>query len=500
MSPRRSQIGLAAVVGAWALVCSAVLAVEKAAAPAAESASRTIAIDANLGDWPEGKRIAADDRFIYVRLLTESPITPQANEYPLVLRIDLDGNPQTGRRATWRADEPMGVDLEVQFSPPKSPSRSRNRGRKDPRDEMALRIAVFDGESESIELAPGDVDFMIAPSYLADDFELRLSRELAEKVTGIRIGPELRASFVALPKPSQAESLATLELDVPAATGGLDHAQATLPAREKDSVRVISYNMLREATVSKAPAFGRLLRAIGPDVFLLQEWPRGKGATEGWFRENVDRDVKWHVIAKDDVTVVSRFALTSLFAGNGPDEPRVLGVRVATPGGPLLVASMHLKCCGGAAGREEEKRMDEARWINERLQDSNRKERLPMVIGGDLNLVGTVRPREVLRQGVDGGQDLKVADGLTLGDTAFYTWRDYAYFYSPHRIDWLLYSGTSLEPTSCFVLDPGRLPEKELERIQVRRDDGLASDHLPLVLDVRFLNPAAQGETAAQAP
>src|SRR5262249_45628617 len=145
-------------------------------------------------------------------------------------------------------------------------------------------------------------------------------------------------------------------------------SDASLPAAVPNTVRLLTYNMLGTATFEKPAAFGRLLRALKPDILLLQEWPRGASASEGWFRESVDTSVKWHAEAGHDVAVISRFDLSPVFAEDEIGKPRALAGRVETPLGPLLVVSTHLKCCGGPDGREEKQRQREARSINDRLR------------------------------------------------------------------------------------------------------------------------------------
>jgi exonuclease III len=459
---------------------------EDVASAASGGSQHTIIIDADLGEWQPREIVACDDRFVYLRLKLEEPLVLQQNGEKFAIQLDLDANSKTGRQPARQVDRPLGVDLEVQFWSAKTLDPDERR-RPPSGDSNAIRVATFTRDSATLDLGPGDIDLMYAPTYLASDFELRFSRELAERLTGVGIGPTLRGAFVATAVPPERQhALETFELVVPPARETA-LADVSLPAAAENSVRIVSYNMLGTATFAKAEAFGRLLKALKPDVLLLQEWPRGAPATEGWFRQYVGAGKSWHAVTANDVAIVSRFEIWPLFtAGEFRDQKVVVG-RVETPAGRLLAVSTHLKCCGSPTSREEMKRREEARTINSRLSKLGAGERLPLVIGGDMNLVGTREPISLLSAGLDAnGSNLRAAEGLTLGDTAFYTWRDHTQGYSPARLDWLLYSGSSLEATECFAFDPGRLSSAALERTGVRRDDGEASDHLPLVLDVRL--------------
>ena len=108
-----------------------------------------------------------------------------------------------------------------------------------------------------------------------------------------------------------------------------------------------------------------------------------------------------------------------------------------------------------------------------------------MVLGGDLNLVGTRIPLEELADDMDAdGSDLMPAPARVLGDRTFYTWRNADTPFPPGRLDWLVYSDATLRTANSFVLDTAKLSDAVLKRAGLRRDDSLCSDHLPVVVDV----------------
>jgi len=74
---------------------------------------------------------------------------------------------------------------------------------------------------------------------------------------------------------------------------------------------------------------------------------------------------------------------------------------------------------------------------------------------------------------------------MVLGDRAAYTWIQPWSRFSPGRLDWLLYDGSQATAARAFALDVPRLDDAARTAAGLERDDGAASDHLPLVLDLR---------------
>ena len=165
---------------------------------------------------------------------------------------------------------------------------------------------------------------------------------------------------------------------------------------------------------------------------------------------------------------------------------RFAGALVSTPLGYLAASSVHLKCCGSSGSPEDQMRISEAGAINRSLAEALSMEPAALrIIGGDLNLVGSRPPLDVLRNGLDAdGSDLEIADARDLGDSAYITWREDGNAFSPGRLDWAVYSGSAVRTARCFVLDARLLSDRALEVNGLDRTDADASDHLPLVVDL----------------
>jgi endonuclease/exonuclease/phosphatase family metal-dependent hydrolase len=169
-------------------------------------------------------------------------------------------------------------------------------------------------------------------------------------------------------------------------------------------------------------------------------------------------------------------------------DVRFVAAMADTPLGAVLVSSLHLKCCGSSDGPEDLRRAGEAYAINSALRDIIAKQRpVTTVIAGDFNLVGSDRPMEIMRSGLDADRsDLLAAPALVWGDRARYTFRDIAGPFQPGALDYVVVGDASVEVARSFVLDtsllsPGALRQMGLQDAQ----DGAVSDHLPTVVDLR---------------
>ena len=109
-----------------------------------------------------------------------------------------------------------------------------------------------------------------------------------------------------------------------------------------------------------------------------------------------------------------------------------------------------------------------------------------VVLGGDINLVGSRDPLDLMAERLDAdGTDLAPAQASTPGASAFYTRCREASSFAPGRLDWNLYSDSTLEVINAFMMDTTRFSNHSLAAYELKCEDSRASDHLPLVVDVR---------------
>ncbi len=464
-----------------------------------------IRIDGELHDWPRDRIALADAQFVYLRFNPGDPLdTLQANDETLVVLLDMDGSVLSGSR-----DEPwgegLGVDLEIQFSP-------LDAERGTPRSGVSL--ALVDARGRRTPISHADADFLFSPTVASDWYEMRVSRQIP-LMPGWRAGVQADAvrplhgdaSSTSRERPTgpygagvifmldgqgrQIGSLPAFRFALPAPAPEHTPAPIAPPARRMDAIRVMSMNVLRSSPLRNPDPFVRMIRAMNPDVVLFQEFDADPAEVTRWLGEHLGEDWRADGFGEHGVLIASRGPITPLLDEairvEGEGRPvRAFAARVRTPIRDSVVVSVHLKCCGSARGEEEARRQREARAINAALVRAAVVDPQVRVIAGDLNLVGTRAPLDLLRRGLDlDGSDLAVAPAMVVDDAASYTWRDAASPFSPGRLDWIVYSDSSADLASAFVLDTTRLAPEVLATLGLEREDSLASDHLPVIVDLR---------------
>ncbi|MEM1071444.1 MAG: endonuclease/exonuclease/phosphatase family protein [Planctomycetota bacterium] len=450
----------------------------------------TIAVDGNISDWPFEHAAVADEHYLYLRFQADRVVTLQANDEALMIQLDADADPDTGRR-----DGALGIDLTITFSPIEQDGSTRG----------GTRIEAIDRNGTATAIPAAALDITIAPTHASDWFEIRVARRIASAgvlpnsgllsagaVAGRVVLFDTRGRPVAAAEP--------FRLDVvPAAfTAPLD--AILVPERSLDAVRIVAYNVLNNAPDTAPEPFSRMFRAMDPDIVLVQEWyDKPAEQLAEWFNTNLPIDGSWSAVTSQGrgVAVVSRYELQPL----GPpavtirpeDEARTVRLAAAlvdTPVGIIAAASVHLKCCGGLDSREDTIRTAEAHAIAKALDQA--LEGIgphARVIGGDYNLVGGTAPLRAITKDMDlDGSDLDIAEPYVLGDPTLYTWTDARSRFLPGRLDYIVYSGANLTAERAFVFDPARLDASALDAMNLDVLDARQSDHRPIVIDVQAEN------------
>ena len=480
MTPPRSRT-LAATL---ALLPLAACSVAPPVTPDESFPEAAVVLDGSVHDWPEDAALVADAHYLYFRVAAGDDAL-QASPTTVALWIDLDADASTGYvRSSPPPARDMGIDLEIQFSP------------AGPDGQPGLGVAIYalgPGGGRT-EIGHDEADFMFTPTYAAEWHEGRISRAIldTEALAGVGDTGEATAMVVVLeggmPSTMWSDAFGTT---MPASEGARPPSFAVVPAHEPGTIRVMSWNVLRDSPIENAAPFARVIDAADPDIVLLQEWDYTGPQLEGWFTALVDAPRGWHAVASDawGVALVSRHRVERLghdLEIDGNDVRFVAGV-VSTPLGPVAVGSAHLKCCGPAGGPEDARRAAEAALISESLGSWAGDAGVGLrVVAGDLNLVGTRTPLDDLRAGLDAdGSDMDVVETYVLGDAAAYTWSDAESPFSPGRLDYAVASDATMEVVRAFVLDTRRLSDEALARMGLQRGDSAASDHMPLIIDLR---------------
>lgn len=466
--------------------------------PVSWSGSQTVTLDGDVSEWPEDVAAVADANWLYLRFKLEGPTrTLQSMDTPVAIYLDADGNTETGRTL----EDPVvrggiGADIEIILSP-------REVDAPRPGSGVMFRVHQPDGTARVVKHE--DLGFSFTPTHAAEWYEVRIDRGSAERL-GLEtpgLGGSGRIAGVVVMHDGRGQVTAwadPFELDAPSAQP-LEKQDARVPVRPDDSVRVVAYNVEHSSPVKDPEPFARVISALDPDVLLFQEWVEGDAnAIKAWLIAHVDDATDWHVLKGPawGVAVASKHPLSVLTPLDTPNPVnaqnalRFVGGLADTPLGPLAVGSTHLKCCGTKDSREDRQRSAEAAAIADLVAEALGQgagiQAWGVVLGGDLNLVGSRPPLDAIAAGADlDGSALAVSEPMRLGDQAMFTWYDAGNTFTPGRLDFLLYSDATSEAVNAFVFDTGVLSEAALARLGLDAGDTAASDHLPVVLDVRPL-------------
>lgn len=450
-------------------------------------------IDGRFEDWPADSVLACDELYLYFRFtVLNTEWSLQSSDTPVSFMIDCDGALETGRRFDRPDLRDLGVDLEVQFSP-------KSRGSR------GVACFALDAAGNRTPIAHDDLALTFAPSYASQWYEGRLARALVELPAlpepGLRSSGSARAFACTLDDagiPRDYSDPTTIACP-PVAGVGMPHYTIDLPARPEGAVRVVSMNVERSAPDrdEHRAQFQRLFRALDADVYLLQEWEAPSPShIAGWFTAMVSPTESWWVLTSGEsiasgggCAIVSRHALEPAVAGVSSDQRpvRFIAGVASTPAGAMLLGSTHLKSRGGLNSPEDERRMDEARAIHAALDAYSTAKGLPpvRVLAGDFNLVGSRTPLSLAGASLDAdASNLGIVETPVLGDRVITTWLAQGNEFSPSRLDYLLVSDSAVRALNAFVLDTRRLSDESLARIGLDRTDSLASDHMPVVVDL----------------
>jgi endonuclease/exonuclease/phosphatase family metal-dependent hydrolase len=445
--------------------------------------------------------LEADGKRLHLLLATNKPSTIQGLEKPLVIYLDADGDESTGAKPDAEGDRLAGADVAIVFSPRVEGSQGGDR--RPPRGEgegVAIFAVSQDGELGD-RRAADSIGLGMAPTCASDRYELRIDRS-----ADFLAGGKVRAMAVTLKGDTVADRTKPVACELPAFDPRpFAPAEASAVARPaRTDARIVTWNAERGAlfTGEKAEAFGSTLAAIAPDVILLQEL--GAKATSQslseWLDRHVPRESKWNAIVSGGdlrTAVASTFPLESASfldgvtreTDKGKRPVRVAAATVDVKGKKLLALSVHLKCCGNLDSDEDRTRMDEARTIAANVAKSLERSKADgVVIGGDLNLVGSDKVLEALGEKADVDRtDLAVAEIRQLDGASNQTWRSSGNAFAPGRLDYLLVSDRGLDRRGAFVFseeDLSRIARTTLKLPESAFDE--PSDHQPVVVDVAF--------------
>ncbi|MBN1448917.1 MAG: endonuclease/exonuclease/phosphatase family protein [Bacteroidetes bacterium] len=476
---------------------------------------QSVVIDGRFADWdsiavartdPTGDggtsgidftnlQIAHDDARVYIHFDTGAEILLQENN-PLRLYVDTDGLVSTGQQI-----HGMSAELTWSFG-----------GRE---GQVRYDFNLFTVNHAAIGLVP-------SPTMTSSACELSIER--GTRVAGQQLfsGDSIHVMLVV--GESGGDRIPDLNggtayrLDIP----GIHPPQPlSLQPPVSGAARLLTWNTLQDGLIdqSRQDAFRRILTAVHPDIMCFQEcFDATAGQVLLFVRSVLDppEGRSWRTLKLDQGNVlITHFDIEdSWLVQSGYRESASL---LRSPAGkPVLLINAHFRCCEADAERQQEADgviafLRDAKSFDGRLTLAKGT---PMMLVGDLNLVGDRRQYETLitgdiadnaRYGPDiapdwaGGEWTDFVSRHPVSPLTF-TWRNPRSSYAPARLDYILYTRSTMEIVADIIVRTDDMSAVALARLGLQSDDcDVASDHFPRFVDFVWKETSPVREAALSA-
>lgn len=492
------------------------------------------------GDTPPGSPvdlgevfIRDDPRFVHFLIDLGDTVTAQGMPGSVEVVLDVDADPGTG--GVYGGVE--GADLAVVLSRQWDPAADAHGA--------GVGVRRIGGRGPHDIESASSVGLLVSPTHSSDRFEVRLDRlrmedgRFAQRFAraGTRLTGRLRyvrGGALVDETPMFTHTLVMAPGEPPPLVG------ADAVARTPDALRVVTWNVSDGNFRDHEEAFGRVLAALEPDVVLLDEvyadvtmadlarlaghlGPERGSSWQWWLAAGGGRQRT--AVGARGLELRGEPGLARIDhapgalerwlreVGDQPEAPRMAappvlaraeaegglsatGAWAAVEGHDILFVPVDLQSAGYDGSPRDRLRELQARTLNRAVARilADRPD-AAVVIGGDLNLVGSAHPLDRLRSGLGvGGSDLSVVRPERLRDRSLATWRSTRAGdpFSPGRLDYVLYRGAVLRVERAFVFDAADLSPAAMGELRIRESDTLRSDHLPLVVDFALRRDGAR--------
>ena len=461
-----------------------------------------IYVDGEGGDWTEvtGQAdpddgaldrlwVAHSDQHLFLRLALDRSLNLQEGN-DLTLHLDVDNDSTTGR-------DTLGLGAELRWA-------------------FGERTGRFEGT----EVGHADIGLTTLPTVQADTFEIALDRSATPGGASLVQNDSLRLALTSgddrLPDKGETVgyvlSAADLSVEAP-----------TLDRPDSAAVRLMSYNAVnnfdRELNSlfieDRQPSYRRILGAVGPDVIGFQEvYDQSAERVEATVEGELGLADDWNWAKEGrDLVLGSRFPILDTHAIPGYEEYESGAFLLDSDealGSRMIVVNMHPPCCNYPANDDQPSSDTQRQRVVDGVAAFVRQvtngegpfgvpTETPIVVLGDMNFVGSAQQPRTLRTGEIINNDFGPSaapdwDGTSLLDTnprqahapMHPTWIDAGSAFPPGRLDYAFVTDSVLDVAHEFVLHTPALPDAARQRHGLQAGDtNTASDHLPVVVDVR---------------
>lgn len=444
-----------------------------------------VLLDEDFSEWRDLEDIATSGDFSIKAINTEEQLfiyfeiaeaIAIQNSERIILYLDTDDNVETGRSI-----HGIGAEIEVNFG---------------------LREVTTIIEGSTSVYGFKNINLNLMPTVWSDQFEVAIERDaMFFPSEGIKILVEDIETnvFSPLSEGGATYTFGDFEFDsLPT------HAIEKL---EESHLRMMSHNVLRDDLFesSKRIHFQRMYQAIDPDIIGFQEIYDHTATDVVSIMEDFlpsEQGEAWYASKVNDNIVASRFPILSTHKANVDGNGAFLLDLRPDYETPLLVINAHTPCCTNDAGREYEidAMMAFVRDAKAGVGSFALKKNTPIVVMGDMNLVGDPQNIQTLLDGNiqnestwgmdfvpdwNGNNFLDAKPRVTGLPMTFTHWSyEGSGGYSTGRLDAIMYSGSGLTLENSFVLYTSSMSIADLATYNLELGDSEgASDHLPMVVD-----------------
>ncbi len=422
-----------------------------------------------------------DERFIFFRIEVGDEINLQ-DLNKITIYIDSDLNSSTGFSA-----HGIGAELEYTFG---------ERG-------GTVRLG-----GATINIDHEDIGLVSSPTVTSSQFEFAINRN--STFNGQPLFPQNNFRVVfADNDPGQDKlpnEMGGISLNIP------DYVYEPMPGYsiskiDQSHLRVLTYNVEQDGffNSAKMPSFERLLKAANPTIIGFQEiYNRTSQQTAARVEEILPSgsgEQWYHAKLGPDNIAVSRYPITGTHQID-QNGAFLIDLRPANDSDLLFIVA-HTPCCDNNVARQMEIDAIMA-YVREAKAGGTPlpiAENTPIVIVGDMNLVGFAQQQTTLitgdifyesNYGPDFNPDwddtaFEDAKPFTTGMPMTFTWYDEGSSFSPGRLDYIVYSGSVLELKNSYTLFTPALSADTLSAYNLLSGDSpFAADHQPVVADFEF--------------
>lgn len=414
-----------------------------------------------------GLQVTNDENNLYFRVILRKPY-PLGENNSFFLELDTDNDPATGYRING-----IGAELGWQFG---------------------QRWGYYkDSEVADYIRHPG-LGFLFVPPYAAAEYEVMISLNaeprpnkklfssdtlkilLWDRTDGGDMAPDLGKTFTYVINLHCRNSVA-----LPSVT-----------PKPEEGLRMLSWNVFNDGITDPARKddFYKVIRLLDPDIInFIECWKTTADEVKQAFNEILPGT--WYVAKYGEgVILASRFKIEEIIPVRPGANENIVGFRLGLGKRDLMFFSCHLSCCYFDQERILETQAIMA-IINKVATFNDGQLKMPVILAGDFNIVGSDIPYRNLTTGTLHLSQKPVLRDLVpiqIDRPVAITWRDYQKLFSPARLDYIFYSPVNLEPVHSFILNTSLLDENTLSALGLDKDIMYrCSDHLPLVADFKIL-------------